>query len=93
MVLGGGYKSEGSSTEIFTENGWQLVEPNMPLALEQLCMVTVNATTIAVIGGRQNFTDYYNSKTFFFNILTNEWTRDQYYKIGCAATDSATNCS
>jgi hypothetical protein len=37
-------------------------------------MVTVNSTTVAIIGGREGG-EYYGNKTFFYNINIKEWTR------------------
>lgn len=48
---------------------------DMPVTLQYHCMVTINATTAAVIGGREKWSEYHGNKTFFYNVGSKEWTQ------------------
>ena len=71
-----------NSSEIFDANGkWQTAQ-DMPITLQYHCMVTVNATTVAVIGGREKWNEYHGNKTFFYNVKSRVWTRGPDLQIG-----------
>jgi hypothetical protein len=75
LLVTGGYDGSGSdlkSAEILTEEGWESNIPSLPVIMTRHCMVTVNATTVIVIGGRQN--NQYSGKTFFFTFGEKSWT-------------------
>jgi hypothetical protein len=51
------------SVEILTEDGWQSTTPSLPVTIAGHCMVTINSTTVIVIGGWQN--SDLSGKTFY----------------------------
>jgi hypothetical protein len=61
-----------NSAEISTEEGWESNVPSLPVNIYTHCMVTVNSTTVMVIGGRQN--GQTSGKTFFFTFGEESWT-------------------
>jgi hypothetical protein len=71
LFVTGGYESvdELDTAEILTDKGWRIVS-SPPVSGH--CSVGVNATTVMVIGGRQNRTS--SSATYFFNTDKNTWT-------------------
>jgi N-acetylneuraminic acid mutarotase len=60
------------SAEMLTEDGWESKIPDLPVTIGRHCMVTVNLTTVMVIGGYQN--DEYSGKTFYFTFGEESWT-------------------
>ncbi len=74
LVTGGWDDSFSSlnSAEILTEEGWESNIPSLPVPILDHCMVTVNSTTVMVIGGIQN--DEYSGKTFYFTFGEESWT-------------------
>ncbi len=72
LVTGG---SDGSaylkSAEMLTEVGWESNIPSLPVTIAAHCMLTVNSTTVMVIGGLQNG---YSGKTFYFTFGEESWT-------------------
>jgi hypothetical protein len=61
-----------NSTEILTEEGWESNIPSLPVTINAHCMVTVNSTTVMVIGGAQN--GHISGKTFYFTFGEESWT-------------------
>jgi hypothetical protein len=57
---------------MLTEEGWESNIPSLPVTIWAHCMVTVNSTTVMVIGGYQNY--YYSGKTFYFTFGEQSWT-------------------
>jgi N-acetylneuraminic acid mutarotase len=57
---------------MLTEEGWESNIPSLPVTIAAPCMVTVNSTTVMVIGGRQN--GQYSGKTFYFTFGEESWT-------------------
>ncbi len=75
LLVTGGYDGSGSSlnsTEMLTEEGWESNIPSFPVTIAAHCMVTVNSTTVMVIGGWQN--DQISGKTFYFTFGEESWT-------------------
>ncbi len=69
LVTGG-----GNDAEMLTEEGWESNIPYLPVAIvDAHCMVTINSTTVMVIGGRQNNHDW-SQKTFYFTFGDESWT-------------------
>jgi hypothetical protein len=64
--------SDTNSAEMLTEEGWESNIPSLPVTIYYHCMVTVNSTTVMVIGGIQN--GQWSGKTFFFTIGEESWT-------------------
>ncbi len=60
------------SAEMLTEEGWESNIPSLPVTIGAHCMVTVNSTTVMVIGGFQNRT--LSGKTFYFTFGEESWT-------------------
>ena len=58
---------------MLTEEGWESNIPSLPVAIYGHCMVTVNSSTVMVIGGYQN--DQISGKTFFFTSGEESWTQ------------------
>ena len=76
LVTGG---DDGSaflkSAEMLTEEGWESNIPSLPVIINGHCMVTVNSTTVMVIGGWQNNQDF-SGKTFYFSFGEEAGLRD-----------------
>jgi hypothetical protein len=75
LLVTGGYDDSGSdlnSLEMLTEEGWESDIPSLPVTIRAHCMVTVNSTTVMVIGGWQN--SQYSGKTFYFTFGEESWT-------------------
>jgi hypothetical protein len=74
LLVTGGYDDSGSylnSAEMLTGEGWESNIPSLPVIIYDHCMVTVNSTTVMVIGGYQNG---YSGKTFYFTFGEESWT-------------------
>jgi hypothetical protein len=74
IVTGGQNSSLNNlnSAEILTAEGWDTTMPVLPVTIVDHCMVTVNYTTVMVIGGWQN--DKYLGKTFYYTFGEESWT-------------------
>ncbi len=75
LLVTGGVVGSGSylnSAEMLTEEGWESNIPSLPVTIAAHCMVTVNSTTVMVIGGEQNRQD--SGKTFYFTFGDESWT-------------------
>ncbi len=57
---------------MLTEEGWEINIPSLPVTISAHCMVTVNSTTVMVIGGYQN--EKISGKTFYFTFGEESWT-------------------
>jgi hypothetical protein len=57
---------------MLTEEGWESNIPTLPVIINGHCLVTVNSTTVMVIGGWQN--GQYSGKTFYFTFGEESWT-------------------
>jgi hypothetical protein len=76
LLVTGGYDasfSDLNSAEMLTEEGWESNIPSLPVSIRSHCMVTVNSTTVMVIGGRQNGPDY-SGNTFYYTFGEESWT-------------------
>jgi hypothetical protein len=74
LLVTGGYDGSYSplnSAEMLTEEGWESNIPSLSVTIFLHCMVTVNSTTVMVIGGFQN--DQYSGKTFYFTFGEESW--------------------
>jgi N-acetylneuraminic acid mutarotase len=60
------------TAEMLTEEGWDRNLPALPVTVYGHCMVTVNSTTVMVIGGYQN--GLISGKTFYFTFGEESWT-------------------
>jgi N-acetylneuraminic acid mutarotase len=69
----GGFAYPLKSAELLTEDGWVSNIPSLPVTISYHCIVTVNSTTVMVIGGYQN--NQYSRKTFYFNFGEASWTK------------------
>lgn len=54
------------TSEIYTVNGWEKLEPSMPKPMYGHCMVAINSSSTFLIGGFQN-TTIASEETFIFN--------------------------
>ncbi len=74
LVTGGldGSDSDLNSAEMLTEEGWESNISSLPVTINYHCMVTVNLTTVMVIGGFQNGQE--SGKTFYFTFGEESWT-------------------
>jgi hypothetical protein len=75
ILVTGGYDTSGSdlnSAEMLTEGGWESNIPSLPVTIRLHCMVTVNSTTVLVIGGWQNCQN--SGKTFYLTFGEKSWT-------------------
>jgi hypothetical protein len=76
LLVTGGFDESGSpfnSAEMLTEEGWESNIPSLPVSIAAHCMVTVNSTTVMVIGGGQNI--QCSGKTFYFTFGEESWTK------------------
>jgi N-acetylneuraminic acid mutarotase len=73
LLVTGGWNGQESLniTEIFTEAGWESNIPSLPVTIYAHCIVSVNSTTVMVIGGNQN--DKTEGKTFYFTFGELRW--------------------
>jgi hypothetical protein len=72
LVTGGIGLDYLKSAEMLAEDKWVSNIPSLPVTIYAHCMVTVNSTTVMVIGGQQN--NQYSGKTFYFNFGKGSWT-------------------
>jgi len=74
LVTGGIYKHGASlnTSEMFTERGWEIL-PSLPVTIRAHCMVTVNKTTVMVIGGVMGEVET-SKKTFYFTFGEKSWS-------------------
>jgi hypothetical protein len=75
ILVTGGYNASFSflnNAEMLTEEGWESNIPSLPVTIKAHCMVTVNSTTVMVIGGFQN--KRISRKTFYFTFGEEKWT-------------------
>jgi hypothetical protein len=75
LLVTGGHDASGSklnSAEMLTKEGWESNIPSLPVTITRHCLVTVNSTTVLVIGGYQN--GQYSGKTFYFTFGEESWT-------------------
>ncbi len=74
LVTGGldDYSHFINSAELLTENGWKSKVASLPFTIGAHCMVTINSTTVMVIGGTQNGQN--SANTFYLNIERQSWT-------------------
>ncbi len=74
LLVTGGYDATSylNSAEMLTKEGWESNIPSLPVTVWAHCMVTVNSTTVMVIGGDQNGQD--SGKTFYFTFGDESWT-------------------
>ena len=70
-----------STAEIFTEDGWKAIQPNMPIGVMDHCMVLINSTTAMLIGGKIDG-GYYSKRTYFYNFDDNTWISGPDLKFG-----------
>ncbi len=75
LVTGGVDGSSLNSAEMLTEEGWESNKPPLPVTIAYHCMVTVNSTTVMVIGGWEN------GKIFYFTFGEESWTEGPDLKI------------
>ena len=85
LVTGGGSSGIGlegisNTAESLTSSGWGSSLPELPVKIYFHCMVTLNATSIMVIGGALGYGD--PASTFIFNNDTDEWTSGPSLKYG-----------
>jgi hypothetical protein len=80
LVTGGFNGSFHNSAEMSTGDGWESKIPSLPVTIFAHCMVTVNTTTVMVIGGKQNGEDY-SGKTFYFTLGEESWTEGPELKL------------
>jgi hypothetical protein len=69
LLVTGGYDGSFSyfnSAEILTEEGWKSNIPSLTVKIYGHCMVTVNSTTVMVIGGLQK--GDYSEKNIFLHL-------------------------
>ncbi len=75
LLVTGGYDVSTSalnSAEMLTEEGWRNNIPNLPVTIVEHCMVTVNSTTVMVIGGKQG--GIISGNTIYFTLGEESWT-------------------
>ncbi len=75
LVTGGDDGSaflSSNSAEMLTEEGWESNILSLPVIINGHCMVTVNSTSVMLIGGVQN--GQYSGKTFYFTLGEESWT-------------------
>jgi hypothetical protein len=73
LVTGGRVPSNLNSAEMLTDKGWESNLPSLPVTINGHCMVTVNATTVMVIGGEEN--SQRSTATFYFTFVEKKLDR------------------
>ncbi len=79
LLVTGGSDSSGyhlNSAEMLTEEGWESNIPSLPVTIYGHCMVTVNSTTVMVIGGLQNAPMQNSGKLFTSTLEKKAGLRD-----------------
>ncbi len=73
MVTGGeiSYPVLTNLAEIITPSGWVQI-PSLPIPIVHHCMVTINATTVMVIGGYNKMFPF-SASSYYFNIAEETW--------------------
>ena len=67
LIIASGYATGYQKTsEVLTENGWEMFSKTLPGDLWANCLVLLNSTTLMIIGDRA---------TYYINTLTNAWVR------------------
>jgi hypothetical protein len=79
LLVTGGNSPDLKSAEISSGVGWDTNIPFLPITVYGHCMVTVNSTTVIVIGGAQN--GQVSGKTFYFTLGAISWTEGPRLKI------------
>lgn len=82
LVTGGASLSPTNTAEILTPTGW-IQKPTLPIDVLSHCMVTINTTTVMVIGGSIK-SPYLSSFTFYYNADSETWTEGPMLNIGRA---------
>jgi hypothetical protein len=72
LLVTGGFHPYLNNAEISSNVGWDTNIPSLPVNNYGHCMVTVNSTTVMVIGGAQN--GPISGKTFYFTLGAKSWT-------------------
>jgi N-acetylneuraminic acid mutarotase len=75
LLVTGGYDDFGrhqSSSEMLTEEGWERNKPSLPVTVYGHCMITLNSTTVMVIGGWQN--GRISGNTLYYSLGGNSWS-------------------
>ena len=62
-----------SSADMLTQERWETKIPSLPVIISDHCMVTVNSTTVMVVGGWQN--EQLSNQTFYFTFGEQRWTQ------------------
>jgi hypothetical protein len=60
------------NTEMLAERGWEGRVPPLPVTIAHHCMLTVNSTTVFVVGETQN--GLVSGRTFYFTFGAETWT-------------------
>jgi hypothetical protein len=65
-----------SEVDILTKDGWEAIEPSLPVTSYASCMVLLNSTTAFLIGGRQQEV-VYSPNSYLLNTAANspEWVQ------------------
>jgi hypothetical protein len=75
LLVTGGYDDlshRHSSSEMLTEEGWESNIPPLPVTVYGHCMITVNSTTVMLIGGWQN--GKLSGNSFYYSLGEENWT-------------------
>ena len=75
------YRRDDSTAEVLTDSGWQTLPTSLPVSIYEHCMVLLNSTTVLMIGGMQNYTEY-SPDTFYFNTDNEKWIEGPTLKAG-----------
>jgi hypothetical protein len=82
LLVTGGHVGLGyylNSAEMLTKEGWESNIPPLPVTIAAHCMVTVNSTTVMVIGGGHS--SQTSGKMFYFTFGEASWTEGPELKI------------
>ncbi len=72
LLVTGGFSPYLSSSEMSSDVGWDTNIPILPVTVYSHSMITVNSTTVMVIGGAQN--GPISGKTFYLTLGAKSWT-------------------
>ena len=74
LFITGGSEYDDATTEYIHLNGSEDIGPDMPMPLDNHCLVKINATTAMLIGGYVFKTRSHVNNTYFYDIPTRTWS-------------------
>jgi hypothetical protein len=89
-LLGQGTSKPIITSEVLTEDGWQLDPLPLPIAVGDHCMALIDPETPIIIGGLYNADEIPTSNTFILKTKDNEWIKGPSLKFARHAHSCST---